>query len=83
MKSSRLEKDKNKDNIINDVKDLLKLKKRNILQHNLRVGNSENNDYMEYECNSVRNKTLSVEKHPYKIRPYLEDIINNIKKSDM
>ena len=27
MKSSRLEKDKNKDNIIKDVKDLLKLKR--------------------------------------------------------
>ena len=37
---------------------------------------------IEYEIYSDRNKTLSVEEHLNKIRPYLKDIINNLKKSD-
>ena len=40
------------------------------------------NNYIEYESNSNRNKTLSVEEFFNKIRPYLKDIINNLKKSD-
>ena len=38
---------------------------------------------IEYEIYSDRNKTLSVEEHLNKTRPYLKDIINNLKKSDM
>ena len=34
-----------------------------------------------YESNGDRNKTLSVEEHYNKIRPYSKDIINNLKKS--
>ena len=37
---------------------------------------------IEYEIYSDRNKTMSVEEHLNKIRPYLKDIINNLKKSD-
>ena len=37
---------------------------------------------MEYESKCDRNKTLSVEKYLNKIRTYLKDIINNLKKSD-
>ena len=40
------------------------------------------NSYVEYESNSDRNKTLSVEKYLNKITPYLNNIINNLKKSD-
>ena len=32
--------------------------------------------------NGDRNKTLSVEEYRNKIRPYLKDIINNLRKSD-
>ena len=32
-----------------------------------------------YESNSERNKTLPVEEYLNKIRPYLKDIINNLK----
>ena len=39
-------------------------------------------DYIEHESNSDRNKTLSFEEYLNKIRPYLEDIINDLKKSD-
>ena len=48
----------------------------------VRVSNSWSNNYIEYESNGDRNKTLSVGKYFNKIRPYLKDIINNLKKSD-
>ena len=41
------------------------------------------NNYLEYESNGERNKTLSVEEYLNKIRPYLKDIISNLKKSDI
>ena len=40
-------------------------------------------NYVEHKSNSNRNKTLSVEEFLNKIRPYLKDIINNLKKSDI
>ena len=39
-------------------------------------------NYIEYDSNGDRNKTLSTEEYLNKIRPYLKDIINNLKKSD-
>ena len=45
------------------------------------VGNFWSKNYIEYESKNGRNKTLSVEKHLNKIRPYLNHIINNLKKS--
>ena len=48
----------------------------------LRVTYSWNNNNLEYESNDDRNKTLSVEEYLNKIRSYLKDIINNLKKSD-
>ena len=46
------------------------------------VGNFSSNKNLEYESNGDRNKPLSVEEHFSKIRPYLKDIISNLKKSD-
>ena len=40
------------------------------------------NNYIEYESKGNRNKTLSVEECLNKIRRYLKDIINNLKKCD-
>ena len=40
------------------------------------------NNYIEYESNGDRNKTLSVEEYFNKISPYLKEYINNLKKSD-
>ena len=48
----------------------------------VRVYNFWSNNYIEYESNGDRNKTLSGEEYLNKIRPYLKDIINNIKKYD-
>ena len=48
----------------------------------VRVSNFWSNDFIEYESNSYRNKTVWVEEYLNKIRRYLKDIINNLKKSD-
>ena len=48
----------------------------------IRVGNFWNRNYIEYESNRDRNKTLSTEEYFNKIRPYLKDITNNLKKLD-
>ena len=37
---------------------------------------------MEYKSNGDRNKKLLVEEYLNKIRPYLKEIINNLKKTD-
>ena len=47
----------------------------------VRVSNFWNKNYIEYESDGDRTKTLSVEEYPNKTRPYLKDIINNLKKS--
>ena len=47
---------------------------------------TENNlwssNYIEYESNGYRNKTLSVEEYLNKIKTYLKDVINNLQKFD-
>ena len=48
----------------------------------MRVSSFWSNNYIDYESNSDRNKTLSVEEYLNKIRPYLKNIINNLKISD-
>ena len=58
------------------------MRKRKIFYKPLRVSNFWSNNYIEYESNDGRSKTLSVEDYLNKIRPYLKDIINNLKKSD-
>ena len=47
----------------------------------LRVVHFWSNGYIEYKSKGDR-KTLSVKKYINKIRPYLKDIINDLKKSD-
>ena len=48
----------------------------------LRVGNFQGNNCIEYKINNDRNKTLLVQEYFDKIRPYLKDIIYNLKKPD-
>ena len=47
----------------------------------LRVGNFWSNVYIKY-TNKGNRKMQSVEEYVHKIRPYLRDIMNNLKKSD-
>ena len=72
-----------KDRPLRDIKNLFEHeKKEENCYKPARVNNFWSNNYIEYENNDNRNKTLSVEEYLNKIRPYLKDIINNLKKSD-
>ena len=46
------------------------------------MSNFWSNNYIDCESNGDRNKTLSAEECLNKVRLYLKDIINNLKKSD-
>ena len=48
----------------------------------VRLGNFWSRNYIEYESNGDRNKTLSIEEYLEKVWPYLKDIINDLKNSD-
>ena len=48
----------------------------------VRVSNFWSSNYIEYKSDGDRNKTLSGEEYVSKVRPYLKDIINNLKTSD-
>ena len=50
----------------------------------VRVGKFWSNNYIEYEYESTwdRNKKLTIKKYLNKIRPYLEDIMNDLQKFD-
>ena len=45
----------------------------------VRANDFSSSNYIGHESNSDRNKTLSVEEYLKKTRPYLKDIINNLK----
>ena len=64
-----------------EIKTLFKHEEEETFYKPVRASNFWRNNYIEYESNSDRNKTLSVEEYLIKIRPYLKDI-NNLKKSD-
>ena len=70
-----------KDKIIGDIRNLFEHEKGDYYKP-VRVNNFCSNNYIEYESNGDRNKMLSVEQYPNKIRPYLTDIINDLKKFD-
>ena len=70
-----------KNKVITDIRILFEHEEEDYYKP-ARVGNFWSNNYIDYESNSVRNKTLSIEEYHNKIRTYLKDIINNLKKSD-
>ena len=57
-------------------------KKKNNYYKLLRVNNFWSNNYIQYKSNSDKNRILSVEEYLDKIKPYLKDIINDLRKSD-
>ena len=80
----RLEKETKaiKDRILRDIKNLFEHEQEENYYKPVRVSNFWSNNYIEHESNSDRNKTLSAEEYLNKTRPYLKEIINNLKKSD-
>ena len=68
-----------KDKIVRDISNLFEQGKDQLL----RVDNLWDKNYIQYESNGNGNKTLSIEKHLNKIRPYLKSIIDDLRKSDV
>ena len=47
-----------------------------------KIGNFWSDNYIEHKSNRDRNKTILVKYYLNKSRPYLKDLINDLKKSD-
>ena len=71
-----------KDRILIDTKNLFKYEEEENYYKPARVIKFWSNNHIEYESNGERNKTLSVEEYLNKIKQYLKNILNNLKKSD-
>ena len=67
--------------MVGDIRNLFGQKKEDYYRP-VRVGNCWSRNYIEYESNNDKTKTLSIREYLNKIRPSLKDIINNLKKSD-
>ena len=70
-----------KNRVLRDIQNLFKHEEQNYYKP-VRVSNFWSNNYIEYESKNDRNKALSIKQYLNKIRPYLEDIISNLRKSD-
>ena len=71
-----------KDRILRDIKNLFECEEEENYYKSVGVNDFWSNNYIEFESNGDRNKTLSIKKYLNKIRPYLKDIINHLKTSD-
>ena len=67
--------------ISRDIKNLLEQEKEAYYKP-VGVANFYSNTYIEYVSNGYKNKALSITEYLDEIKPYLKDIINNLKKSD-
>ena len=65
-----------KDRTIRDIKTLFEQQEEDFYKP-VRVRNFWNNNYIEHESNSDRNKSLSVKEYLNEIKPYLRDMIIN------
>ena len=68
--------------MLRDVKNLLDHEEEDNYYKPVRVSNFWSSSSIEYESNGDRNKAPSFEEYLNKIRPYLKDTINNLKKFD-
>ena len=69
--------------MIRNIQNLFEYKKEEETYYKpVRVNNFWSNNYIEYKSNSDKNKILSVEEYLDIIRPYLRDIVNDVKQSD-
>ena len=72
-----------KDRILRDIKNLFEHEEEEKnYSKPVRVSNFWSNNYIQYESNGDKNKTLLVEEYLNKISSHLKDIINNLKQSD-
>ena len=66
------------DKILKDIRTLFESDEEGYYKP-LRTGNAFNSNYIEYEGNGDKNKTLSIKKYLNQIKPYLSHIINEHK----
>ena len=76
------ENESSKGNIIKDIRNLFELEIKEDFYQPVIVSNYWSNYYTEYDSNGDRYKTLSTQEYLNKIRVYLKDIINCLKKSN-
>ena len=69
------------DRTIRDIQNLFKQEED--YYKPVRVGNVYINIYSEYGSNGDKNKTLSIREYLKEIKPYLKNLINNLKKYDI
>ena len=68
---------------LRDIKNLFEHEKEEKKYYKpVRVSTFWSNNYIEYKSNGDISKALSVIEYLIKIRPYLKDIMNNLKKSE-
>ena len=72
-----------KDRLTRDIKNYLEHEEEGNCNKLIGVSNFWCNNYIEYESIGNKSETLSVEEYLNKIRSYLKDVINNLKKSDI
>ena len=66
--------------IIRDIRTLLESDEKKYYEI-VRIGNDFSSNYIKYESNDDKDKTLSIEEYLHRIRPYLSKIINDLKMS--
>ena len=64
-----------KDKVLRDIKTLSESDEEDYYKL-IRIGNAFSSNYVEYESNVDKDKTLSIKDYADKIKPYLSDIIN-------
>ena len=77
----RLEKEKHngiKDEVLRHRRTLFESDREDCYER-IRIGNALISNYIEYESNGDKDKTLSIEEYLDKIRPYLSNLINDHK----
>ena len=75
----RLEKDRNiKDRVLRNIRILSESDKEDY-DKPIRTGNAFNSNYIEYESNGDKDKTLSVKEYLHETKPHLDNLIDNHK----
>ena len=69
----------NTDRILRDLKPFLLGPDNENYYEPVRINNVFNSNYIEYESNGDKDKTLSIEKYLNEIKPYLSKMINDHK----
>ena len=64
--------------MVRDIRTLFELDEDDYYKP-IKTGNAFNSNYIEYESNGDKDKSLSVKEYLNKIRPYLSNMINDLK----